>query len=163
MFSTRNRIAYLTTAILGLVVVALGATPASAAASNYVASNLSVTVGAGNVVTAKVTIKTRAGSVTALQAGVCLLSDELFQQPFPLAQNIKLTTTGATVAKSSSVPPGRYHFQGCVQEKAKNWPTVDGPFLWVTVQSRPTSTPPPTATSPVFSGANSPPCTSDFC
>ena len=163
MISSRSRILYLATTLVGLVGLALSATPASATTSNYISSKLSVSVATGNVVTAKVTIKTRAGSATVVQAGVCFLNDELFTQPFPLAQNVRLTTTGGTFVKSAYVPPGRYHVRGCVQEKARNWPAVDGPVLAVTVGTLTTGTPPATSTSPVFSGAVAPPCSTDFC
>ena len=130
MINTRTRAAALFAGLLTVLAVALSTTSASASTSNYLASNITVTVTGVNVV-AKVTIKSKSGSITAKQAGICLMSDELYQESFPLAQNVKISRTGRTVTKSADVPVGRYLYYACIQTNTLAWPAVDGPRGWI--------------------------------
>jgi hypothetical protein len=166
MINTRTRVAALCAGLLTVLAVALSTTTASASTSDFVASNITVTVTGVNV-SAKVTIKTNSGPITAKQAGICLMSDELYQESFPLAQNVRITGIGRTITKFANVPVGRYQYYACIQTATSAWPAVDGPRGWIELPHpniTPTATAPTTTNSnPIFSGATSPPCSNDFC
>ena len=166
MINTRTRVAALCAGLLTDLAVALSTTSASASTSNYLASNITVTVTGVNVA-AKVTMKTKSGSMTAKQAGICLMSDELYQESFPLAQNVRISKSRRTITKAANVPLGRYLYYACIQTNTLAWPAVDGPRGWIDVpypNITPTATVPSTTNSnPIFSGAASPSCSNDFC